>query len=228
MIYITGDTHGLIENLNRKGISKIKKKDVLIITGDFGFVWDGSENELKNRQRIEKYKFPVLFVEGCHDNYDLLKEFPIVEEFGGQVRQIGKNIFQLLRGNIYEIDGQSVFAFGGGECDEKEIYKEMEHWWKEEEPTEDESLVAVENLKEHGSAVDIVITHDTSTKIRDLLVGGDPSLTNMVLEYVAEHTKFKAWYFGKYHFDKKLPMNFYAVASKVIKADFDIPTDKTS
>jgi hypothetical protein len=226
MIYITGDTHGLIENFNRKGISKIKKRDVLIITGDFGFVWDNSESENRARQRIERYRFPVLFVEGCHDNYDLLKKFPLVEKFGGYVRQIGKNIFQLLRGHVYDIDGQKVFAFGGGECDEKEIYKETGLWWKDEEPTEEEAVLAVENLKACGSTVDIVVTHDASTKMRDLLVGGDPSLTNMVLEYVSEHTRFKAWYFGKYHFDRKLPANFYAVASRVHKADFDVPVIK--
>ena len=226
MIYITGDTHGLIENINRKGIGRVRRKDVLIITGDFGFVWDNSEKELKARKRISRYRFPILFVEGCHDNFDLLKEFPIVEKFGGPVRQIGKKVFQLLRGYVYDIGEQSVFAFGGGESDEKEIYKETGCWWQEEEPTEEEAFAAVENLKARGCEVDVIVTHDCPTKMRDLLTGSDPSLTNMVLEYISEHTQFKVWYFGKYHVDRKLTANFYAVDRKVLLAECSIPVKK--
>jgi len=51
MIYITGDLHGEIEisKLNAKNFPQQKlldKEDYVIITGDFGLVFDNSKEEL--------------------------------------------------------------------------------------------------------------------------------------------------------------------------------------
>ena len=46
MIYVTGDTHGDIERFKSSGIHKVKKGDSIIVCGDFGFVWDGSNPAL--------------------------------------------------------------------------------------------------------------------------------------------------------------------------------------
>ena len=73
MIYITGDLHGEIERLESKAVKKLKKGDTLIVCGDFGFVWDGSEREKKVLKKLGKQKYRILFVAGCHDNYDLLE-----------------------------------------------------------------------------------------------------------------------------------------------------------
>lgn len=45
MIYVTGDTHGDIERFKSSGIHKLKKGDSIIVCGDFGFVWDGSDRK---------------------------------------------------------------------------------------------------------------------------------------------------------------------------------------
>ena len=44
MIYVTGDIHGDMSRFQVPAVKKLKEKDVLIVCGDFGFVWDGSKN----------------------------------------------------------------------------------------------------------------------------------------------------------------------------------------
>ena len=47
MIYITGDTHGEFGRFAEKNLKDAAwtEKDVLIVCGDFGFVFTGSEGE---------------------------------------------------------------------------------------------------------------------------------------------------------------------------------------
>ena len=47
MIFITGDMHGLMERFQDSAFRHIKKGDTLIICGDFGFLWEGTEEEKK-------------------------------------------------------------------------------------------------------------------------------------------------------------------------------------
>ena len=42
-VYITGDMHGCLERLYDKNFRKLKAGDVLIVAGDFGYIFDGSK-----------------------------------------------------------------------------------------------------------------------------------------------------------------------------------------
>ena len=75
MVYVTGDIHGDLSDLDNRNIGRLKKDDVLIVTGDFGFIWDNSKSELKNIKKLSKKKFTILFVEGVHENFELLERF---------------------------------------------------------------------------------------------------------------------------------------------------------
>ena len=49
MIYITGDTHGDISCFKNPKLNKLGEKDILIVCGDFGFIWNPQDkNERKN------------------------------------------------------------------------------------------------------------------------------------------------------------------------------------
>ena len=80
MIYITGDTHG---DLNRLDSIKLKKGDTLIICGDFGFIWDGSAREEKILRQLGKKKYNICFLDGTHENFDLLDEYEETHYCGG-------------------------------------------------------------------------------------------------------------------------------------------------
>ena len=64
MIYITGDIHGDFSRFRSPALKKLRKNDALIVCGDFGFIWDGSEKEQKILKKIGKLPYNVLFVEG--------------------------------------------------------------------------------------------------------------------------------------------------------------------
>ena len=50
MIYITGDTHGDISCFKNPKLNKLGEKDILIVCGDFGFIWNPHDkNERKNK-----------------------------------------------------------------------------------------------------------------------------------------------------------------------------------
>ena len=45
MIYVTGDMHGDESRLYDSQWRKLKSGDVLIVCGDFGYLWNGGKNE---------------------------------------------------------------------------------------------------------------------------------------------------------------------------------------
>ena len=79
MVYITGDMHGEFERFKEKNYASSKKEDTLIICGDFGFIWNGSKREQNTLKKIASLPYQIAFVDGCHENFDLLLSYPVEE-----------------------------------------------------------------------------------------------------------------------------------------------------
>lgn len=60
-----------INNRNFKKGKNLTKNDYLRITGDFGFVWDGSKTDEYWLNWLNKKPYTVLFVDGNHENFEL-------------------------------------------------------------------------------------------------------------------------------------------------------------
>ena len=88
---------------------------IIAVCGDFGGIWDSSNTEKYWLDWLEKKKFTILFVDGNHENFDLLNAFPVTEWNGGKVHVIRKNIIHLMRGQVFTIEGIRFFTFGGGQ-----------------------------------------------------------------------------------------------------------------
>ena len=73
MLYVTGDLHGDITRLETFRMRRLKKEDKLIVCGDFGFLWDNGESEKKALEKLAKKRYTILFVDGSHENFDLLE-----------------------------------------------------------------------------------------------------------------------------------------------------------
>lgn len=110
VIYVTGDLHGDIERFADKAIKKLKKGDTLIVLGDFGFLWSGDKAEQKHLKWLTKRRYRILFIDGCHENFDLLRDYPVEDFMGGRARHIGGNLYYIQRGSILEIEGKSCCA----------------------------------------------------------------------------------------------------------------------
>jgi len=52
MVYITGDMHGELKRFSDRKLKRLSEEDVLMICGDFGFIWNGSEQEKKFLEEI--------------------------------------------------------------------------------------------------------------------------------------------------------------------------------
>ena len=128
MVYVTGDMHGDASRFSDPRLKKLKKGDTLLVCGDFGFLWNGSKAEQKLLKQIGSKKYNVCFLDGTHENFELLKSYDVIEWNGGKARQIYKNLYHLMRGQIYEIEGLKIFTMGGGESPDIDIRFDNDSW----------------------------------------------------------------------------------------------------
>lgn len=220
MVYVTGDTHGDIQKGNIKVIRKLKNTDTVIICGDFGFIWDNSKAEQKNLKALSKFKCTILFVDGCHENFNYLYNYEEVEIYGATALQISKNIYMLKRGLIYNIEDMNILSIGGGQSEDIGIRLDNDMWDEREILLPDDIIKAKENLSKFNNTIDYIISHEAPLKIKEFLDMDNnfsSSSTNFLLQDICNSTTFKKWYFGHYHIDKVFVNKYIAIYENVVK-----------
>lgn len=210
MLFITGDLHGDIDvsKLNTKNFPiqrELTKDDYVIVAGDFGFVWGGecAKSDSHWQQWLDEKPFTTLFIDGNHENHELLQQYPVTEWNGGKVHQIQPSIYHLMRGQVFEIDGKTFFTMGGATSHDKEHRREGISWWPGEMPSQEEYAEAERNLEKHNWKVDYVITHCAPTSLQTYVsVDYKPDELTTFLESLYERLNWKMWYMGHYHRDQ--------------------------
>ncbi len=220
MIYVTGDTHGQIDFFKLVVFAeknrRLTKQDYVIIAGDFGAIWD-TKTLQKNLDRYSKLPWTTLFVDGNHENFDMINSYPVETWNGGKVHKIREDIIHLMRGQVFEIEGKKIFTFGGATSIDRGMRILGTSWWKEEEPTVFDMDEAEKNLEAHDRTVDYVITHSCSEKmLYRLPLFERPEklnvrIDNAFLTNFERTVNFKWWYFGHYHVDKEIPPSHRAL-----------------
>ncbi|MBP1561091.1 MAG: metallophosphoesterase [Oscillospiraceae bacterium] len=228
MICVTGDMHGDYSRFKNSKIKKLKKGDFLIVCGDFGFVWDGSKREKRILKKIGRKRFYTLFVEGCHENYDLLDECPEEEFCGGKVSVISGRLMRVKRGSVLDLQGNKFFFFGGGQTKEIDIRRESKTWWEQELPTPEEVKQGVITLKENGSEVDYIVTHEPPASMKEFLGFEVRQISHMhtFFDAVKNDCKFKMWFFGKAHKNKVIPPRYQCLFDEVVRIESRLPKKK--
>lgn len=249
MIYITGDCHQDFERFNIDVFPEQKemtKDDCVIICGDFGGVWNRNEEssrEAKLMDWLENRPFTTLFVDGNHENFDRLYAYPVEKWHGGKVHKIRPSVIHLMRGQVFEIDGKSIFAFGGAsshdiaggilEPDDPDFKKKKKKldqgwypyrvnhvsWWKQELPSEEEMQEGIENLAAHDNKVDFIVTHCCASSTQNLL-GGGLYKADILTEYhekIRQNTSFKKWFFGHYHDNRNVNIEEILIYEQMIR-----------
>lgn len=224
MIYLTGDMHGDESRLYDREWRKLKPGDTLIVLGDFGFLWSDSDREKSAVKFLSTRKFNVCFIDGTHENFDLLNKCRVTYWKGGKVHRIGDHLFHLMRGEIFNIDGNSFFVFGGGESDDKEVKSERSNWWRAELPTPDEMALGATRLDEENCNIDYILTHEPPSRVKSamLLRKGESDHINKLngfFEEVASNCEFKHWYFGSLHEDRQVTPKYTCIFNKMIKIE---------
>ncbi|WP_339193852.1 metallophosphoesterase [Paenibacillus sp. FSL P4-0176] len=219
MIYITGDIHGTIsvnKRLNTKNFPQQKqltKSDYVIIAGDFGLIWDGSKEDQYWLKWLDKTKsFTTLFIDGNHENFDLLEEYPVEIWNGGKVHRINDSVIHLMRGQVFEIEGKKFFTFGGAASHDKEYRKEGKSWWSREMPSQEEYEEGLKNLEKHDLKVDYILTHTCSTTALEYIeqrcaIRMERDEMHPYFYGIEQKADYKQWYFGHFHHDFDLPNN---------------------
>lgn len=251
MIYITGDTHGGFQRFGNKYFPQQKelgRDDYVIISGDFGGVWDGSPSERYWLDWLEERPFTTLFVDGNHENFTALNALTAEEWHGGKVHAIRPNVLHLMRGQIFDIGGLTFFTMGGaashdiqdGILDPKSPDFEREYWrkrrmrqmfrvngvswWLEEMPNEEEYAEAVCALERAGWCVDVILTHCAPTSVQQKI---DPHYTpdrlTDFLQMVKERCAFAYWFFGHYHDNRIIDEKFILQWEQISALDFSEP-----
>lgn len=235
MIYITGDCHADFHKFSTESFSEqreMTKNDYVIICGDFGGIWDRNTESAREKywlNWLEEKSYVTLFVDGNHENFERLSDYPVKAWNGGKVHEIRPSVLHLMRGQIFDIDGCSIFTFGGarshdirdGILDEvKDAAKiktwridytklfRINHvsWWKEEMPSEEERQEGRNRLKEAGNRVDYIVTHDCAASTKALIGAGvyENDELNQFLEEIKSTCKYKKWFFGHLHDDRAI------------------------
>lgn len=217
----THGTEGVLARFKKRRFpvqDEMTSKDVVIVLGDFGCIWsnnpnpddfgrwdengryhlkmlcanDGeSPNERNALDWLAEKNYTTVFIDGNHDNIPRIESYPVVEWNGGKAHFIRPNVFHLIRGEVYSIDGKKFFAFGGapshdikdGIIDPKKFrsrrdFIEKIHgmstagkymfrirnvsWWDKELPDGTEMTNGLENLDRNNWKVDYVLTHSGS------------------------------------------------------------------
>lgn len=220
MIYLAADIHGYIRLGRLKELLRpytVTSSDYLIILGDAGIVW--SETEHKEVQTFyESLPLSTLFVDGNHENFDLLDTYPIIKCLGGTVHKISDKIFHLMRGEIYTIEGKTFFTFGGGFSLKKLMNSSPVTLWEREMPNETEYKNGLKNLEAHNFKVDYMISHVAPKRMADAmcipLIDREVELNNY-LDEVRSKTTFQKWFFGHHHKDRD-GENWSAIYDRIV------------
>ena len=231
-IFITGDTHGSYDmtKLSRRHFQEGKtltKNDYVIICGDFGCVWGGElEKSDKWWQNWLDEQPWTLWIDGNHENHDLLQTYPVEQWHGGRIHKINNSIYHLMRGEVFTINDKTIFTFGGGYSTDRAYRKEGVSWWKGELPTHEEVNYALQSLEKYNNHVDIILTHDAPRDIKEYLgfynlcdmsvYGEEYEDIHSTLYFFKKNIVFQDWYLGHYHIDKDIG-NMHILYNEIIE-----------
>ncbi len=223
---------------------------------------------------LEHKPFTTLFVPGNHENYDRLtgcrderllnswlyesmppeeKEklrqgYPRKEWHGGHVRVIRPSVLMLERGEIFEIDGKSCFAFGGARSHDimdgilnpadypdeqsfRKVYAQRRggmirvsgvSWWAQEMPTEEEMEYGRQNIRafmETHDRIDLIFTHDAPSSHRIYLGYPDTDELNRYLESLRDEMEYGKWFYGHLHDNRMVFENNILLYEQIIRVN---------
>lgn len=207
MIYLAADTHGMhdiqkvITFCNENNVTK---DDYLIILGDIGVCFFNNARDEQVKEIFRQLPPTILFIDGNHENFDLLDQYPIDTWNGGKVHFIKKDIIHLMRGQVFTIENKTFFTFGGGNSIDQMQRTPHISWWPQEIPTYQEFQEGLDNLQDHHNQVDYILTHtvpgDIISHLVTRIIPGEETMHHY-FDTINAIISFKKWYFGHWHID---------------------------
>ena len=244
MIYVTGDTHRNFSRFSPDRFPEMKtltKADTIIVCGDFGALWHGGRRDEIQLAILEDLPFTVAFVDGNHENFTALSQYPVEEWNGGKVQFLRPHVIHLMRGQAFALEGHTFFAMGGASSHDvddgildpaapdyyerlfrllgegREQYRIVgQSWWPEELPSKEEYAEARRTLDAHNWEVDYIITHSPPGGIAEELDRPQDALTDF-LEEVRQKARYRRWLFGHCHGDWEIDESHLLLWERIVR-----------
>lgn len=214
-VFLTGDLHGATD------IAKFSKRnwplgatlgrdDYVIVLGDFGLVWSQppSADETHWLDWLENRPWTTLFIDGNHENFDVLETLPVSTWAGGSVQYVRPHVLHLMRGQVFTIEGMRFLAMGGAYSTDKRYRTPHLSWWPQEVPNEQERAHVLAAAQD-AAHVDFVLTHAPSERGAQALaeefeLGQSGPIGDEYMAWLDElgaACTWRRWYFGHMHVD---------------------------
>lgn len=213
--YLTGDCHGTFKKIEffvRR--HKTTKEDILVILGDAGINYYLDKRDIKIKKELEKLPLTLLVIHGNHEARPQALDTYHEREWRGGIVYYEEDFPSLLfakDGEIYDFDGESAIALGGAYSVDKWFRIRVgKPWFQDEQPSKESKQYAEKQLEERKWEVDYIFSHTcpeymmpTDLFLRGLDQSTVDRTTEIWLEEIAKKTKFRKWYFGHFHANRK-------------------------
>lgn len=150
-VAFAGDWHGNGHFAKKAILSLPSRVDVLVHTGDFGFRFTDQFLDMVNGA-ARKQDLIVMFVEGNHDNHEMLQA---LEPDQDGVSRLRPRVWHLPRGFRWSWMGVKFMALGGAHSVDRRARTPGFDWWEGETLSPGDVHRAIA-----GGPVDVMITHD--------------------------------------------------------------------
>ena len=160
MVYLTGDTHGNLDEKRLNFFNTLTKDDVVIILGDFGYFFRADLID-----EYPNFPFTTISILGNHENYSLFELFEDDEIFGARCKKMKDNVYIIKNGEILNIDNKKFLCYGGALSIDKSMRIPYVSWWPEEIPSRADYMNAINNLEIIDWKIDYFLGHTCSEKI---------------------------------------------------------------
>lgn len=217
MIYFTGDIHGVVDGVVNfvNFVNKVHPStdDVIVLLGDVGanYYRDQRDNLLK--ALLNDLGTVFLCIHGNHERRPTtIPGYVETEWHGGRawVQPEYPNLIFAKDGEIYTLNGLRYLVIGGAYSVDK--YYRLSRgwgWWPDEQPSKEIKAYVEQQIQ--SKSFDIILSHTCPFKYEptEMFLGVidrrtvDDSMERW-LDTIEDAGKYKAWFCGHWHTDKRI------------------------
>lgn len=208
-LLVTGDMHADIF-LFKRIVEDMGKNEILLIAGDFGMFWFDTESRMEKyriiNNMLEEKNSYVAFVDGNHEQHNYINSQKIEEFCGAKCHKLMNRIIHIIRGEILNIEGTTIFCFGGAYSIDRSWRELDKTFFESELPSKEEYENGRINLEKAGMKVEYILTHTCPINYLNMLGARHRACEEEELQeyiqWVIDSVEYKKHYFGHWHMDK--------------------------
>lgn len=234
-LFVTGDLHGrsYISKLERFADTfgaDLTRADILLVLGDLCIPWHdpASYEDAELVKELESFPWTTTFIDGNHENHDVLDALPTRRVFGACAGQLAPHVYHLRRGRVYDLAGHTTLTMGGAVSADADVLRRTDAWWPQEVPSDAQRLSCDRAVRRHPR-VDIVATHAAPTA--QLMAHAADCETEWIADefndwlqaHIADRVDFGQWFYGHMHDDRPWEAPYTPLMHVIYDVDSTFP-----